>query len=80
MTIYIIDLEPVESRYTAQWKKFIEQDVISGQGLNSKVLLALFLFIAYVVLISEQGGKILKIIKRAGSNRKEQDGKNLENS
>tara|TARA_Y100001970_G_scaffold90489_1_gene114077 strand:- start:2066 stop:3115 length:1050 start_codon:yes stop_codon:yes gene_type:complete len=27
MTIYIIDLEPVESRYTAQWKKFIPQEL-----------------------------------------------------
>ena len=55
-------------------------DLISEQVLNSKVLPARFLFTAYVVLISEQGGKILKIIKRAGSNKSEQDGKNLENS
>ena len=41
---------------------------------------ACFLVTAYVVVISEQGGKILKIIKRAGSNKSEQDGKNLENS
>ena len=30
--------------------------------------------------IDEQGGKMLKIIKRAGSNKSEQGGKNLENS
>ena len=30
--------------------------------------------------IYEQGGKMLKIIKRAGSNKSEQGGKNLENS
>ena len=30
--------------------------------------------------IHEQGGKILNIIKRAGSNKGEQGGKNVENS
>ena len=59
---------------------------IKGAGCNKSeqdgknLLPARFLFTAYVVLISEQGGKILKIIKRAGSNKSEQDGKNLENS
>ena len=56
------------------------QPTLENTLLNSKVLPARFLFTAYVVLISEQGGKILKIIKRAGSNKSEQDGKNLENS
>ena len=30
--------------------------------------------------LNEQGGKMLEIIKRAGSNKSEQGGKNLENS
>ena len=30
--------------------------------------------------LNEQGGKMLKIIKRAGSNKSEHGGKNLENS
>ena len=30
--------------------------------------------------LNEQGGKMIKIIKRAGSNKGEQGGKNLENS
>ena len=36
MTIYIIDLEPVESRYTAQWKKFIPQEL--SRLTNDKVI------------------------------------------
>jgi len=36
MTIYIIDLEPVESRYTAQWKKFIPQEL--QRLTNDKVI------------------------------------------
>ena len=36
MTIYIIDLEPVESRYTAQWKKFIPQEL--SRLTNDKVV------------------------------------------
>ena len=27
MTIYIVDIEPVESRYTAQWKKYLPQQI-----------------------------------------------------
>ena len=36
MTIYIIDLEPVESRYTAQWKKFIPEEL--SRLTNDKVI------------------------------------------
>ncbi len=60
---------------------------IKGAGCNNskeqdgkKSSPARFLFTAYVVVISKQGGKILKIIKRAGSNKSEQDGKNCENN
>ena len=31
-------------------------------------------------ILNEQGGKMLEIITRAGSNKSEQGGKNLENS
>ena len=31
-TIYIVDLEPVETRYTAQWKKFLPEQMQTFLG------------------------------------------------
>ncbi len=62
----------------AEWnfsciKKYIK--VNNSEKLNKQ-----WAFCAKYRKNDEQGGKMLKIIKRAGSNKSEQGGKNLENS
>jgi glycosyltransferase involved in cell wall biosynthesis len=37
MTVYIVDLEAVETRYTAQWKKFLPEQMAKA-GLNVTIL------------------------------------------
>ena len=37
MTVYIVDLEAVETRYTAQWKKYLPEQMKSA-GLDVKVI------------------------------------------
>src|SRR6056300_1706157 len=32
MTVYIVDIEPVESRYTAQWKKYLPEQIKTISG------------------------------------------------
>jgi len=32
MTIYIVDIEPVETRYTAQWKEHLPKQLIKKTG------------------------------------------------
>lgn len=37
MTVYVVDLESVETRYTAQWKKYLPEQMLTA-GLDIKVI------------------------------------------
>ena len=37
MTIYIVDIEPVETRYTAQWKKYLPEQ-LKVSGIDTQVI------------------------------------------
>ena len=38
MTVYIVDIEAVDTRYTAQWKTHLPKQLEQNTGLNVKVI------------------------------------------
>ena len=38
MTVYIVDIEAVDTRYTAQWKKYLPVQLQQATGLEVKVI------------------------------------------
>jgi hypothetical protein len=39
MTVYVVELEPVETRYTAQWKKYVPEQLKSNGGFEDVVVI-----------------------------------------
>ena len=48
--IYIVDLEAVETRYTAQWKSHVPK-IIQGQGHQVQVISGLKIFLVPLLLV-----------------------------